>query len=462
MRLVLLWMTLVCLAQAEFRVGVAQVDITPPLGAPMAGYYSNRGATGVHDPLHAKAMVIEREGTLVAMVACDLLSIPGETAEAARKLIAQDPGIPATHVMISATHTHMGPVLVMGQIRYNLEGEMRRLGEEYTRQLPGRIHEAVKLAAQRMQAAKLYTARGREESLTFNRRFWMKDGTVGWNPGKMNPNIVRPAGPIDGDLPVLYVESTDGKPIAAYVNYALHLDTVGGQEYTADYPYTLGKVLAEARGEGLLTVFTLGAAGNLNHVDVSTRRPQKGHGEAARIGSVLGAAALKALNHMEPVQDGALLVSSRKVPLALAPYTPEELEKARKDAATFGTPNQAPFLDLVKGSRIVTVAERNGKPIDAEVQVFSIGREVAWVALPGEIFTELGLAIKLASPFHWTSIVSLANDSPGYIPDRKAHEQGAYEAISSRFAPGSGEALVDAATKALVEHIQKWRQTIRP
>jgi hypothetical protein len=88
------------------------------------------------------------------------------------------------------------------------------------------------------------------------------------------------------------------------------------------------------------------------------------------------------------------------------------------------------------------------------VQVFSIGRDVAFVGLPGEIFTELGLAIKLASPFAWTSVVTLANDSPGYIPDRKGHAQGAYEPVSSRVAPGSGEKLVEAATLALIEHAQ--------
>ena len=101
---------------------------------------------------------------------------------------------------------------------------------------------------------------------------------------------------------------------------------------------------------------------------------------------------------------------------------------------------------------MVSVAERNGEPIRAEVQVLSIGRDVAFVALPGEIFTELGLAIKLASPFAWTSVITLANDSPGYIADRKGYAQGAYEPVSSRVAPGSGEMLVEAATLALIEH----------
>lgn len=435
-----------------FQVGTAQVEITPPEGAPMAGYYFNRGAAGVHDPLLAKAMVLERAGVRLVFVSCDLLSMPGQVATEARGMIASELGIPATHVMISATHTHTGPVLVMGQLRYNVEGEMRRIGEEYTRGLPGRISEAATQAARQLQPAKLYVAKSREDTLTFNRRFWMKDGTIGWNPGKRNPNIVRPAGPIDGEVPILYAETLAGRPIAGYVNYALHLDTVGGQHYSADYPYSLARTLQLARGEDFMSLFTLGAAGNLNHIDVSTSRPQKGNEEAARIGSVLGAAVLKALTEMEAVADAPLRATSRTVALPLATFRPAELERARMDAATFGKENAAPFLDLVRANRILSVEERQGAPIDAEVQVFSIGNEVAWVALPGEIFTELGMAIKIASPFKWTAVVTLANDNPGYIPDRKAHAQGAYEAISARVAAGSGELLVESATHALVEH----------
>lgn len=441
------------LSATELRVGLAHVEITPPPGAPMAGYYFNRAADGVHDPLLAKALVLERNGVRLAMVSCDLLSMPGEVAREARALVAESLGIPPGHVMISATHTHTGPVLLLGQIRYNLDGEMQRIGEQYTRELPGRIRDAVAQAASSLQPATAFMTRGREDSLTFNRRFWMKDGSVGWNPGKRNPNIVRAAGPIDGEVPTLYFETAGGKPLAAYVNYALHLDTVGGQHYSADYPYTLARTLEQARGEGFFTLFTLGAAGNLNHIDVSTTRSQKGNGEAARIGSVLAAAVLKALHEMEPVADGELKASTRTVALPLAGIAPGELDNARTTAATFGRPDAAPFLELVKANRIVAVADRKGQPMEAEVQVFSIGRDVAWVALPGEIFAELGLAIKLASPFTWTSIVTLANDNPGYIPDRKAHAQGAYEAISARVAPGSGELLVEAATRALIEHI---------
>ena len=99
--------------------------------------------------------------------------------------------------------------------------------------------------------------------------------------------------------------------------------------------------------------------------------------------------------------------------------------------------------------RIADVEARSDGFIDAEVQVITLGREVAWVSLPGEIFVQLGMAIKDASPFAVTSIHELANGSIGYVPARQAYAQGNYEVISARCAEGSGELLVDAAIEQL-------------
>ncbi len=74
------------------------------------------------------------------------------------------------------------------------------------------------------------------------------------------------------------------------------------------------------------------------------------------------------------------------------------------------------------------------------------------MGLPGEIFVELGKAIKIASPFPLTIVAELANGSIGYVPDRRAYPQGAYEVISTRVAAGSGEKLVESATRQLVTH----------
>ena len=434
----------------ELRAGAAALKITPPEGAPMAGYYFNRAAEGVHDDLYARALVFDDGGIRAALVSCDLSGLPRSVVEAARKRIAADTGIRGERVMVSATHTHTGPV-ILGEDVYNLQGRMLEIAKQYVQDLPVKIADAVKLAAAALKPVRISAAIGSEPSLTFNRRFFMKDGSVGWNPGKLNPEIVRPAGPTDPAVPVVYFEGTDGTPLATYVNYAMHLDTVGGVRYSADYPYTLSKLLSAAKADGMLTMFTIGCAGNLNHLDVNWAAPQQGNSEAARIGTVLAAEVLKTLKRVEPVPTGAPRVRSEIVRLPLPEIRPGELEWARKLTPLFGKPDAAPFMDLVRAFRIEDVAERKGKPLEAEVQVIAIGSQLAWVGLPGEIFTELGMAIKAASPFRYTIIAELANGSLGYVPDRKAYPEGAYEPVSARCAAGSGEMLVDAATRLLVE-----------
>ncbi len=439
------------LQAAELRIGTGAVRITPPPGAPMAGYYYHRGAEGVHDDLWAKALVIEADGQRAALVACDLIGLPGAIVEEARRILEKDPGIPPAFAMFSATHAHTGPLLVQDRMTRAPEGEMLRLATAYSRELPEKLAECVRLAAARMQPARLSAGRGRQEDLAFNRRFLMKDGSVGWNPGKGNPNAVRPIGPTDPEVPVVLLESPDGKPLAGCVNFALHLDTVGGTHYSADYPFTLSRLLQESLGDGFFTLFTIGCAGNLNHIDIRWARPQKGNTEAARIGTLLAAEVLRAWKKAEPLEAAVLKAARSTVSLPLAEIRPEELAWARQVTPKFGKPGAAPFLDLVRAFRITEIDDRRGRPVDAEVQAIALGPDIAWLGLPGEIFTELGLAIKAASPFRFTLISELTNDSIGYVPNRKAYEEGAYEVVSSRLAPGAGEMLADAAVRLLVD-----------
>ena len=439
---------------AGLTAGAAQVDVTPPPGCPMAGYYSQRGAEGTHDPLFAKALVVEKDGNRAALVSLDLISTTFGMVEESRKLIEQQTGIPGSHVMISATHSHTGPVLSDRKPRTDAFGGNTKLATEFIRGLPAKIADAVKQADKGRKAARLLRGVGTEEGLAFNRRFHMKDGSVGWNAGKKNPNIVRPAGPTDPAVPVVLVETADGKePIACYVNFAMHLDTVGGMYYSADYPYTVSKALSAAKGDGLVTVFTIGCAGDINHINVSSSAPQKGHGEAARIGTRLAASVLRAFETLEPVADGPIRASSLTVELPLAPVTAEQAAAAKQVIAKVreGAKPAPKFLDQVQAFKAADVSDRLGKPLAVEVQVISVGDDLAWVSLPGEIFVQLGLSIKAGSPFKQTMIAELANGSIGYVPTKVAYPQGNYEVVSARCAAGSGELLVDAALKQLRE-----------
>jgi hypothetical protein len=116
--------------------------------------------------------------------------------------------------------------------------------------------------------------------------------------------------------------------------------------------------------------------------------------------------------------------------------------------AKIGT-RELSFLEQVETYKIVALQSLPKDKLPLEVQAFRLSDDVALVGLPGEIFVELGLAIQAQSPFKNTIVIELCNDTPGYVPTRKAFAEGSYETVNSRVEPGGGEMLVDAAVKLL-------------
>lgn len=451
----LLGFLLTASARAEdFKVGAASVDITPPLGTPMAGYYGERAAEGVHDPLYAQAIVLESGGKKAALVGLDLISTTFGIVAEARRQIEESTGIKGADVMISATHAHTGPVLQGKGDPVRPFGGKNPLAVKYGAELPGLIAEAVRKAEKNLKPARVSAVHGQEPSICFNRRFHMTDGTVGWNPGKLNPKILKPAGPIDPDVAVIYFEADDASkaPLATYVNYSVHLDNVGGMKFSADLPATVRDLLGRFKGPEMVTLYSAGCCGDVNHIDVKWGTPQGGHANAARMGVILSGEILRAWPRLEPAgSPGALRVKTAKVKLPLPEITNEDISAARDVVARLEEGKPAPFMEQVQAFKVLDVEDRKGEPNEVEVQVITLGDRYAWVSLPGEIFVELGLAIKQDSPFEHTIIAELANGIIGYIPSRRAYSQGNYEVVSARCAEGSGEMLVDAAVKLLKE-----------
>src|SRR5439155_301622 len=147
---------------AELTAGAAAVDITPPVGCPMAGYYSARGAEGTHDPLFAKALVFEKDGVRVALVSLDLISTTRGLVEESRSLIEKQTGIPGRHVMISATHSHTGPVLWDGSPRADVLGGGLPIARDYVKALPGKVADAVQRADAARKPARVFFGTGKE------------------------------------------------------------------------------------------------------------------------------------------------------------------------------------------------------------------------------------------------------------------------------------------------------------
>ena len=400
----------------------------------MPGYYHERNAQGVHDDLLAKAVWLQAGGQSAVLVECDLIGLKHEAVSAARELIAKREHLPAESVMLAATHTHTGAA-VKG---------------EYANMLAVRIAEAVHAARLDARTARAEIGYGREDSICFYRRFRMRNGTVETNPGHANPNIVEPAGEVDPRVGVVGLFAHDGPPFALLVNYALHLDTVGGSLISADYPFFMGELLRRALSPDLTTVFLQSAAGNINHFDVFGRGPLKGFAETQRIGTILGAEVLKCVQRLEPFRAEPLRCARRRIELPVAEVSEDDLAAAKNALAEPPDETKDFTMDRVRARRAVRLGQLAGRPVETELQCLALG-DLALVGIPGELFTELGRAIKDDSPFAHTFIVELANDSVGYLPHPQAFAEGAYEVESSAFASDVGDRIVGEALRLLHE-----------
>ncbi|RBP35893.1 neutral/alkaline ceramidase-like enzyme [Roseimicrobium gellanilyticum] len=442
-------------AQAgEFRVGAAQVDITPKEGAPLAGYYQFRAAKGALDPIYSRAVVVEQDGELAAFVVLDLISTTRAMVDSSRKLIAEQHGIPSERVMISATHTHTGPQLIRGSMMDDLTKVNTPPGQEYNGGLPALVSQSVGEAKTKLAAAKASATVGKAEGISFNRRAIGKDGSLIWQPGKLDPRVLKPAGPIDPDLGLLVFEAKESRPapLAAYVNFAMHPTSIGGgTRISADYPGALCRILSERRGKEMITIFANGCCGNINHNNYMTDTPrQSGVAEANRLGSVLADVAEKSWPDLKALTLRAPRSKSVRVVLPRRSFTEEQIAKARDVVARMAT-EKLGTVPMAEAFCTLDTVNLKDKPLEAEVQVITFSDELAIVSLPGEIFVELGLAIKAASPYKHTFIAELANGSIGYIPNREAYPQGNYEVVSARCEVGSGEKLVETALSLLKE-----------
>jgi hypothetical protein len=430
----------------ELRVGGAVVDITPARGEP---HY--RGSSkGTHDPLCARALVLQQGETKLGIVVLDVINVSMDLTGPARQLAAARTGIPVANIVVAATHTHCSP----------LHHNLLKPGDKSS--YAARVRDSIVQALTRAQAAArpatLQVAKALQNpAVSFNRRYHMKDSLVRMNPGLQNADILRPEGPIDPELGLLLCrDAKTGKPFAAFTNFALHLDTVGGNLYSADFPLYLHEFFQSKFGKEFVSVFGTGTCGDINHLDVHRPGPQGGHTEGYQstryIGGMLADTLRRQLDKLQKVEPR--LAARREVlPLALQTYTEPELAWAR-DPKVPPLYQERPFLQQFRRKKILSLEQlrrQHGEKLAVEVQVFRLGPDTALVFLPGEIFVELGMSIKNASPFANTLVIELANNNPAYVPTRRAFANGDYETINSRLVPGSGERMVQSAVQLLLE-----------
>ena len=427
------------------KIGFATADITPPIGSQIPGSFNQRFNTGVHDPLLAKAIVLDDGTTRSAFVGVDCLSLKHSVVQRARERAASHCDFPPENIMMGASHTHSGgpstaPTLGTDQDNDYLDFMAERLGD------------AVILADAAREEAVLDIASGYEDRIGYNRRFWMRDGRQTTHPGKGNPEIIGAAGPIDPEVGVLGVWSTTGRFLGCLINYTCHCTVVGGPTVSGDYPYYTDRAIRGAMDQRSVTVFLNGAFGDITQVaNTLPREREFGHKWGQRLGYTLAGEVLKTLAWMEPHSELRLQSATRHIELQ-----PRELPRERVAEAEALLDQDGPDdIDRHYAREIVALAALNQREptVPAEIQALSVN-DTALVGIPAEYFCQFGLEIKSRSRFPRTLVAGAANGMVGYVPTRDAMgpQGGGYEprlCRSSKLAPEAGEIITATAVELL-------------
>ncbi len=435
-------------------VAYEEVDITPPLGGSMPGYFRDRHATGVNDPLKAKVLYLAQSQESVALVACDLIGMPAPTVRRVREATTKVCRTPPRHVFVHCTHTHTGGMIPRaGTFTSDAETiypgfTVGQADEKWVQRMIDGIAGGVRQAIGRAREEKrltLHTAR--ETTVAHYRRYVMKDGSVRTNPGRNNPSVVRPAGQFDPRVHVLRFEAA--KVIA--VIFGMHPDCVSGTRYSADYPHYLTESIRHSLGDDWRVIFFNACCGNINHVDLNNSKQRSGPDEARRIGERLGVVAVGALQEGQAVPLQPLRVATREVASRLRRPPPEDVKHAEELLRNNGKPGVNPFgFNELYAPAALVLARTKDREQRAEIAALRLG-SFGLSFMPGEMFVELGHEVEEASPLRPTRTIGLTNGAFGYIPTRRGYAEGGYEAgyRSARFEPDTGHRWAQAAAEML-------------
>ena len=437
------------------RAGFAYWDITPALGAERPGGLTKAHGTGIHDPLWVRAAVFGSGRERVALVGVDALALPAPLVAAARLRTAELCGVDPGRILVAASHTHQG-----GPCAGTEPDPIRPEPDpEYVRRVAEAVASAVADADARAVEAWLSVGVGHEADVSFNRRFHMRQGWVMTHPGKGNPDILEPAGPIDPAVGVLAAWSTSGGALlGCVVNFACHATTLGGQAFSADWVHYLDRTLRAAMGPEAVVVFVNGACGDVTQVDNRSREASDFGERAARIvGCSVAAEAIKVLARARPSPrgDGDWPLSAASQTLGLEVRVPHPHKLAAAQALWDGSLTGEWTAERWYARELVLLAERARQEprMACELQALQIG-PLGLAANPAELFCSLGLQVKAQSPAPFTFIATLANGAIGYVPDAAAYgpQGGGYEQRLRRnscAAVGSGERIRDASLELL-------------
>ncbi len=437
------------------KVGFYEKEITPPLGSDMPGSFNHRYSKTVADRLYAKAISMSFEDETVIIIALDAISATSMTCDNVIKRITEYTGVPGKNIMIGASHDHTGPAM------HRVRGEFDTADEPYFDVEERLIADAAILAYQRMVPATVKYGKSVEKGITFNRNFYMKDGSIRTNPGWKNPDVDRAFGPADEDFLTLFFFDEEGKPLGSIMNFACHNCCVSiGGALSADYAGALSENMRKALGRDFVTVFLVGASGNLNHVDIEREEKDYKPSRHITMGKLLAEAALRHMETAESLKVDTLQSIKEEIAIKKIYLSDEEVEEAQYLYDTMPIEglkysiNQPETKEYkrARASQVLYIA-RQPENIPCTIQSVRLGDALIF-AFCGEIYAEYGIDLKKRSPAKISMLSTLSNgsalcDGECYVPIPEAFGTTIYEAqkTSAFLVPEAGSLMVDEAIR---------------
>lgn len=457
-------------AQSEservFKAGAALSDVTPPLGALIVGGWQPIPATHIHDPLHARSLVLDDGQTRIAIVVIDNVGVPRPLLDEAKRLAEEETGIPAENILMSATHTHSA-ASARGENYLSLDTDLN----DYQLFMARRIADGIRCAINNLEPARIGWGSGHSPEHVFNRRWFLKPGVkipnpfggydqVRMNPGVGNPDLLKPAGPTDPEVAFLSVQSLDGRPIAVLANYSLHY--VGGvrrgdisADYFAYFAQRLEELLkAEDNDPPFVGIMSNGTSGDINNIPWGSTEPRKryeAYEKMKEVGYSVAAEVYKASLTVEHQDWVPLGMKQVEIEMGLRVPTDEQLTFARQILAKPESAEMHHHRERTYAERVLAMADYPDS-IPYILQAVRIG-DLGITAIPNEVFVEMGLELKERTPFEQTFTISLANGSYGYLPTVEHHKLGGYETWlgTSRLEIGAAPRIIDTLVSMLEE-----------
>ena len=430
------------------KAGFARIDITPPFGNDLSGYYERRLADGTLDPLYLNAVALTVGEETVILMAADYIGIRMDHCAKIRGLIHERTGVPADHILIAALHQHTSPCLADPETRLTALRDKVFIDVVYRRFADA----AVMALDDRAEAEMSVGARDVAEPIAFVRRYFTKEAGVVTNPSSKFTLTGRCA---EADNTVRLVRfARSGKNDIAILNFSTHPDVIGGTKWSADWPGFARRFLEEDIA-GTSCLFFTGCQGDSNHNDYFKPRAERLHGgryeHSAYMGRMVADAAIAVWNEMTPVSDDSIFAENRIIYNRTNTEGVEKYDECVQWVKEYKEGKiPADSYTMADRAFCYRVAALREQPVFRPVPITVVGiGGVVFVGFGGEAFTSYGRIMRELCPEKFVVSVVCANGYEGYLPTAEAFGQGGYEACSSFYMPTLEDEIVEAAKEML-------------